>query len=155
MLQNQVTTREGREPLLSFLEFEVIDQELRKFGHLVLRIRDAAEWGSETDLVLKALTVAQAIAELDALRQATKQPSPWQLTRRRGLEKLVEAVIPVQAITWGSWSQVSTGGTLDPLIKVSGAPLPVIALLASAKSASPSKKELHGLELLRRVVASC
>jgi hypothetical protein len=127
----------------------MIDRELNHFAHLVLRLRDAAAWGSESDLVVKSMKVAKAIAELDALRAETTHESPWRLARRRALEKAVEAVIPVQAITWGSWLQTSPGAVLEPIIKVSGMPLPVIALLVAPRCAS--KKELKGLELLRRV----
>src|SRR5271167_3943573 len=107
----------------------MIKQELTYFACLVLRLRDAIPWESETDLVAQSMTVAEALARLQELRAETAQESPWRLTRRRALEKAVEGVIPPEVLTWGSWIKDSSGAILDPIASISGVPLPVIPLL--------------------------
>jgi hypothetical protein len=136
----------------------MIDRELHLFGRLVLRLRDAAEWGSESDLVVKSMTVAKAVAQLAALREETgEQESPWRLSKRRALEKAVEAVIPVGLLVWGSWLKGATQAKLDPILSIQGVPVPVVAALGPPRLPSKAEKKAQNtldlsLEARRRAV---
>ena len=143
-----------------FLEVEVIKRELTQFGKLLLILRDSADWGSESDLVVKTITVAEALAHLEALRLETNHESPWRLTRRRTLERLVEAVVPVGVLTWGSWIEPMPGAKRDPLLTILGVACPVVSALAPPRL--PSKDQVkaqkafaEALEARRESVGSC
>jgi hypothetical protein len=137
----------------------MLEKELSAFARVVLHMREAVDWESETDLIAKSMTVAKAVAQLAALRKEQeryKNPR-WMLARRRGLEKLVEAVVPITALEWGSWLTNVSRPVPDPILLISGVPVPVVAPLGPPRCSS--KKELKGqsafiesLEARRRAV---
>jgi hypothetical protein len=113
----------------------MIQRELRAFGKFCCALY--AMGFDPKDLVPKALKIVGAIAELEALRAETSKESPWRLSRRRSLEKVVEDVIPANRLTWGMW------GAKDPYLLIDETPVPVIEALGPPRLISPKvAKEL-------------
>jgi hypothetical protein len=113
----------------------MIKRELAKFGKFVLALHVLGF--DEEKLAEKALKVVSAVAELEALRAETSKESPWRLSRRRSLEKVVEDVIPAKRLTWGMW------GAKDPYLLIDETPVPVIEALGPPRLVSPKvAKEL-------------